>query len=141
MSYDPNTMSFNVPHTDMVYVSGLPAGVTEADVEELFGSIGIIKLDKKTKGKKIWLYRDKATGALKGDGTVTYDDPFSAGSAVSWFDGKEYKGVCFLRARAKSVLWRAARVVGGAEHQPSKTAAPWLALAHTHTHSHTHNAP
>ena len=100
MSYDPNTMSFNVPHTDMVYVSGLPAGVTEADVEELFGSIGIIKLDKKTKGKKIWLYRDKATGALKGDGTVTYDDPFSAGSAVSWFDGKEYKGVR-VRARAR----------------------------------------
>lgn len=41
---------------------------------------------------KIWLYKDKATGQMKGDGTVTYEDPFSAGSAVQWFNGKEFKG-------------------------------------------------
>ena len=41
---------------------------------------------------KIWLYKDKATGQPKGDGTVTYEDPFSAGSAVQWFNGKEFKG-------------------------------------------------
>lgn len=72
---------------------GLPQGITEKDVEEFFGSIGIIKTDKKTRGKKIWLYRDKATGALKGDGTVSYEDPFSAGSAVEWFNNKDWKGV------------------------------------------------
>ena len=82
--------------------------------------------------KKIWLYRDKATNALKvhpdipnpdswqlyaglscsrsckhaagpelaglpiqqGDGTVSYEDPFSAASAVQWFNGKEFKGMC-----------------------------------------------
>lgn len=55
-------------------------------------SAGIIKMDKKTKKPKIWLYRDKATGGLKGDGTVTYEDPFSAASAVSWFGDKEWKG-------------------------------------------------
>lgn len=38
------------------------------------------------------LYRDKETGALKGDGTVSYEDPFSAGSAVEWFNEKEWKG-------------------------------------------------
>lgn len=42
-----------------------------AEVAEYFGSIGIVKIDKKTKKAKIWLYRDKATGELKGDGTVT----------------------------------------------------------------------
>jgi hypothetical protein len=42
-----------------------------ADLAEYFGSIGIVKIDKKTKKHKIWLYRDKTTGALKGDGTVT----------------------------------------------------------------------
>lgn len=42
--------------------------------------------------QKIWLYRDKETGALKGDGTITYEDPFSAGSAVEWFNNKEWKG-------------------------------------------------
>ena len=41
---------------------------------------------------KIWLYKDKSTGQMKGDGTVTYEDPFSAGSAVQWFNGKEFKG-------------------------------------------------
>jgi RNA recognition motif-containing protein len=92
MAYNPNTMSFDLPDTDTVYVSGLPKSITEADLAEFFGSIGIIKLDKKTKGKKIWVYRDKATGEPKGDATVSYEDPFSAGSAVSWFNDKEFKG-------------------------------------------------
>lgn len=91
--YNADTMSWQVPDTDTVYVDGLPQGISEKDVEEFFGSIGIIKTDKKTRGKKIWLYRDKATGALKGDGTVSYEDPFSAGSAVEWFNGKDWKGV------------------------------------------------
>lgn len=54
-----NAADFAVPATDTVYVSGLPTNITERDVEEYFGSIGIIKTDKKTRGKKIWLYRDK----------------------------------------------------------------------------------
>ncbi|KXZ53901.1 hypothetical protein GPECTOR_6g819 [Gonium pectorale] len=92
MAYNPDTMSFDVPDTDTIYVSGLPPNITEQDIAEYFGSIGIIKIDKKTKKPKIWLYRDKATGALKGDGTVTYDDPFSASSAVQWFGNKDWKG-------------------------------------------------
>jgi hypothetical protein len=92
MAYNPNTMSFDLPETDTVYVSGMPAGVSEGDIAEFFGSIGIIKLDKKTKTKKIYLYRDKATGEMKGDGTVSYEDPFSAASAVEWFHNKDWKG-------------------------------------------------
>jgi hypothetical protein len=67
MAYNPETLSFDLPDTDQIYVSGLPDGVTERDLEEYFGSIGVIKTDKKTRGKKIYMYRDKATGALKGD--------------------------------------------------------------------------
>jgi RNA-binding protein FUS len=37
-------------------------------------------------------YFSQATGALKGDGTVSYEDPFSAASAVEWFNNKEWKG-------------------------------------------------
>lgn len=92
MAYNADTMSFDVPDTDCVYISGLPDGITEADLEQHFGSIGIIKQDKKLKKSKVWLYRDKGTGSLKGDGTVTYEDPFSAASAVQWFHGKEFKG-------------------------------------------------
>lgn len=43
---------------------------------------------------KVWLYRDKATGEFKGEATVTYEDPFAAGSAPNWFDQKEFKGAC-----------------------------------------------
>lgn len=52
---------------DQVYVSGLPSDTTEADIEAHFGSIGVLKVDKKRENnaKKIWLYKDKATGELK----------------------------------------------------------------------------
>ncbi len=48
-----------------VYVSGLPASVSEEEVAAHFGSIGLLKQDKKKGKPKIWLYRDKATNALK----------------------------------------------------------------------------
>ena len=48
--------------------------------------------DKKRRGQpKIWLYRDKTTGEFKGEATVTYDDPYAASSAPSWFDSKEFR--------------------------------------------------
>lgn len=48
--------------------------------------------DKKRRGQpKIWLYRDKTTGEFKGEATVTYDDPFAASSAPTWFDNKEFR--------------------------------------------------
>lgn len=92
MAYNADTMSFEEPDTDCIYISGLSQHVTEEDLAQHFGSIGIIKQDKKLKKPKVWLYRDKGSGTLKGDGTVTYEDPFSAGSAVQWFHGKEFKG-------------------------------------------------
>lgn len=42
MAYNPDTMSFDLPTTDMVYVTGLPPGVTEAEIAEFFGSIGAL---------------------------------------------------------------------------------------------------
>jgi hypothetical protein len=65
MAYNKDTMSFDVPDTDMVYVEGLPLDITEAEIAQHFGSIGVLKQDKKKGGPKIWLYRDKASGALK----------------------------------------------------------------------------
>ena len=51
--------------------------------------------------------QDKATGELKGDGTVSYEDPFSAGSAVEWFNGKDYKGVSPTSIRPSASFGRA----------------------------------
>eukprot|EP00803_Ostreobium_quekettii_P001112 evm.model.scf_427.1 EVM.evm.TU.scf_427.1 scf_427:17526-18888(-) len=92
MAFEGNTTPYDMPDTDTVYITGLPATITEEDLAEYFGSIGVIKIDKKARRPKIWLYRDKATGGLKGDGTVTYEDPFAASSAVEWFNNKEFKG-------------------------------------------------
>ena len=69
-----HSLTFLCNHTpdfaDQVYVTGLPKDTTEADIEAHFGSIGLLKVDKKRErdipnAKKIWLYKDKATGELK----------------------------------------------------------------------------
>ena len=39
-AYNTDTMSFDLPDTDMVYVTGLPTNVTIDEVAEHFGSIG-----------------------------------------------------------------------------------------------------
>lgn len=41
---------------------------------------------------KIWLYRHKDSGLSKGEATVTYDDVNAAKSAISWFDGRDFRG-------------------------------------------------
>ncbi|GAA5814089.1 hypothetical protein MFLAVUS_007579 [Mucor flavus] len=77
---------------DTVYINNLPQDVTEEKLAEHFGSIGIIKTDKKLKKPKIWIYVDKTTNLPKGDATLTYDDPPSADAAIQWFGGKEFMG-------------------------------------------------
>ncbi|XP_023244473.1 RNA-binding protein cabeza-like isoform X4 [Centruroides sculpturatus] len=77
---------------DTIFVSGLPEEVSEQQLSEFFGSIGVIKNDKRTGKQKIWIYKDKITGKGKGEATVTYDDPPTATSAISWFNGKDFQG-------------------------------------------------
>ncbi|ORE21159.1 hypothetical protein BCV71DRAFT_241842 [Rhizopus microsporus] len=62
---------------DTIYISNLPQDVTEEKLAEHFGSIGIIKTDKKLRKPKT---------------TITYDDPPSADAAINWFGGKEFMG-------------------------------------------------
>ncbi|KAK9886051.1 hypothetical protein WA026_014834 [Henosepilachna vigintioctopunctata] len=81
-----------VIQVDTIFVSGMNPDCTEDDIANHFGSIGVIKLDKRTQRKKIWLYKDKNTGESKGEATVTYDDADAAQSAISWFDGKSFRG-------------------------------------------------
>ncbi|KAL9265695.1 Transcription initiation factor TFIID subunit 15-like protein [Drosera capensis] len=75
-----------------VYVCNLPEGTDENMLAEYFGTIGLIKKDKRTARPKIWLYRDKATNEPKGDATITYEDPYAASAAVEWFHNKDFHG-------------------------------------------------
>ncbi|KAM3654628.1 RNA-binding protein FUS, partial [Ammospiza maritima maritima] len=60
--------------------------------------------NKKTGQPMINLYTDRETGKLKGEATVSFDDPPSAKAAIDWFDGKEFSGnpikVSFATRRA-----------------------------------------
>ncbi|PKI54852.1 hypothetical protein CRG98_024735 [Punica granatum] len=75
-----------------VYVCNLPEGTDENMLAEHFGTIGLLKKDKRTGRPKIWLYRDKETNEPKGDATVTYEDPHAAAAAVEWFNKKDFHG-------------------------------------------------
>ncbi|XP_077063688.1 TATA-binding protein-associated factor 2N isoform X3 [Siphateles boraxobius] len=100
-----------------IFVQGLGEEVTTQEVGDFFKQIGIIKLNKKTGLPMINLYTDKATGRLKGEATVSFDDPPSAKAAIDWFDGKEFKGrpikVSFATRRAEFTQRGGGRGGGG----------------------------
>ncbi|XP_044578678.1 RNA-binding protein cabeza-like isoform X3 [Cotesia glomerata] len=81
-----------VVQEDTVFVSGMNTDITEDEICQHFGAIGLIKNDKRTGKPKIWMYKDKSTGKSKGEATVTYDDQAAAHSAIEWFNGKQFKG-------------------------------------------------
>ncbi|RWR78578.1 transcription initiation factor TFIID subunit 15 [Cinnamomum micranthum f. kanehirae] len=80
------------PSNGSVYVCNLPPGTDESMLAEFFGTIGLLKKDKRTGKPKIWLYRDKVTDEPKGDATVTYEDPHAALAAVEWFNNTDFRG-------------------------------------------------
>ncbi|XP_020242318.1 transcription initiation factor TFIID subunit 15-like [Asparagus officinalis] len=80
------------PANGSIYVCNLPPGTDESMLAEYFGTIGLLKKDKRTGQPKIWLYKDKVTNEPKGDATVTYEDPHAALAAVEWFHNKDFHG-------------------------------------------------
>ncbi|KAK6131611.1 hypothetical protein DH2020_034625 [Rehmannia glutinosa] len=80
------------PTNGTVYVCNLPFGTDEDMLAEHFGTIGLLKKDKRSGRPKIWIYHDKVTNEPKGDATVTYEDPHAALAAVEWFNNNDFHG-------------------------------------------------
>lgn len=71
-------------------------------------------MDKRTQKRKVWLYKDKTTGESKGEATVTYDDANAARSAITWFDGKDFRAsVIKVQLVTKKDNWSGGRGGGG----------------------------
>lgn len=78
-----------------------------------------VQIDKKTGKSKIWIYKDKITGKGKGEATVTYDDPPTASSAITWFHGGCPVGVLEVRLTSRAPQARSSWAARSAWSWPS----------------------
>lgn len=94
------------PENSTIYMQGLADNVTVEEVVDFFKHCGEVKINKRTGQPLVNLFTDKETGKPKGDGTVSFEDPPSAKTAVELCDGKEFQGnkLKVSLARKKSLL-------------------------------------
>ena len=85
-----------------VYFSGVPKDTTIEEVHSAFKLYGVIKTSLATGAPLIKLYQDAETGALKGDGTVTYLQRPSVENCIRIFDGAPFRPGCVIRVQEAS---------------------------------------
>ncbi|TMW62525.1 hypothetical protein Poli38472_005143 [Pythium oligandrum] len=91
--WDAKKEAENDPTWARIYISNLPTDITSDELQELFGSLGVVAREKQKRGYKdqwpfkIKVYTDDA-GQVKGDAVLTYEDANAARAAPSFFDGK-----------------------------------------------------
>ena len=75
------------PANDTIEIFDIPQDTEIHDLASMFSTIGVIKKDRRNNNDLIRIH-ESGEKAL-----ITYDDPFTAKSAIEWFDGKELNGV------------------------------------------------
>ncbi|KAL6748789.1 hypothetical protein V8C86DRAFT_1109068 [Haematococcus lacustris] len=81
---------FELKNNTSIYVSGLPLDVSVEEVSTVFSKFGLIK-EQLNKQPRIKLYRDRASGELKGDALVTFLREPSVALAVQLMDGTPFR--------------------------------------------------
>ena len=70
-----------------MFIQNLPRNITREEIEEAFSTVGPIKVNDRSGGPKIWIYKDRMTGEGNGRATVTYEDEETAQKAISEYHG------------------------------------------------------
>eukprot|EP00095_Tigriopus_kingsejongensis_P010978 snap_masked-scaffold270_size230592-processed-gene-1.17 protein:Tk10978 transcript:snap_masked-scaffold270_size230592-processed-gene-1.17-mRNA-1 annotation:"hiv tat-specific factor 1 homolog" len=89
-SKKPKWFEEDAAKTTKVYVSGLPAEVTEDTFVAFMSKCGMIEIDVRSNKPKARLYMDKASGTPKGDGLCTYVKQESVQLALQILDGSKW---------------------------------------------------
>lgn len=78
----------------VVYITGLPKEIQNETLAEVFGAAcgPIAPVDVRSPKPKIWVYKDRQTREGKGEATITFINPESCQTAISYFNGKELFG-------------------------------------------------
>ncbi|CAF0802189.1 unnamed protein product [Adineta steineri] len=78
----------------VVYITGLPKEIQNETLAEVFAAVcgPIAPVDVRSPKPKIWVYKDRQTREGKGEATITFINPDSCQTAISYFDGKELFG-------------------------------------------------
>ncbi|CAG5133244.1 unnamed protein product, partial [Candidula unifasciata] len=90
----------NPDTSTQLYITGLPADITEDEFKDIMGKCGLIMFDPATRKPKIKLYKDEE-GNYKGDGLCTYIKPESVQLAFQIIDGMELRDHKVTVERAK----------------------------------------
>ena len=111
-----------------VYIEGLPADVTEAELVAHMQKAGLLALDADSQRPRIKLYRDDQ-GRLKGDASICYHQPASVQLALTVLDGG------YLRPGGKPLHITAAATTHATSSEPSSSMGTNVS-AHLPTTSH-----
>ncbi|UJR30247.1 hypothetical protein I4U23_017785 [Adineta vaga] len=78
----------------VIYVTGLPKEIQNETLADVFSGVcgTIAPVDVRSPKPKIWVYKDRQTREGKGEATITFINPESCQTAISYFDGKELFG-------------------------------------------------
>ncbi|UJR21053.1 hypothetical protein I4U23_024153 [Adineta vaga] len=85
---------------DAIFIQNLPKNITRDDIQEAFSTVGPIKIDDRSGGPKIWIYKDRMTGEGNGRATVTYEDDETADKAISEYNDQHIDSInCVVRVQ------------------------------------------